>query len=63
MRPLLPLAQVPLRDALGPVDAYDAALASPPPIPGFVYKSMQKRLDQLWKSAARSPTKSQGAAA
>lgn len=60
-RPLLTLPQIPLRDALRTMDSYDAALANAPPLPGLVYRPMQKRLDTLWKGA-RSATSAQGVA-
>ncbi len=48
----------PLRDAINIVSSYDAALANAPPIPGFIYRSEQTRLDALWKTArAVSPTR------
>lgn len=45
-----------LRDALRAVDAYNVALVGVPPIPGFVYRQWQVRLDELWKAAAESST-------
>jgi hypothetical protein len=58
-RLLLSRAEVPLRDALRTMDSYDAALANAPPLPGLVYRSMQKRLDALWKEV-RSTKRAKG---
>ena len=49
-RDLLRARSVPMREALQVVSRYDVALAGSPPIPGFVYKQSQARLDASWKA-------------
>jgi len=56
-RALLNGGDLTIRYALEAADAYNAALVGVPPIPAFVYRSLQARLDVLWKDAraARAP--------
>lgn len=51
-RNLIDRKDLDLRDALRAVDAYNVALVGVPPIPGFVYRQQQARLDALWRAAA-----------
>lgn len=39
------------REALEMMAKYDAALVSAPPIPGFIYRRRQRRLDEVWNGS------------
>jgi hypothetical protein len=58
-RTLLDRSDLPERDVLSTVNTYDTALGNSPPIPGYMYRSMQARLDALW-AHARDASESDG---